>query len=137
MLGDLLCLGGAALYGVSNVGQEFVVRNFSAVEFLGMIGLFGSIINGVQLYVNAERFFRALSPEAATCVPRFSISSTFRSKSGAKNKSCDSALRCALSAVLLRHRMIRRTSFFGTPNFVRDDQEAMPTAQQCGRASLQ
>ena len=49
VLGDLLCLGGAALYGVSNVGQEFVVRNFNRVEFLGMIGLFGSVINGVQL----------------------------------------------------------------------------------------
>ncbi len=49
VLGDLLCLGGATLYGVSNVGQEFVVRNFNSVEFLGMIGLFGSVINGVQL----------------------------------------------------------------------------------------
>lgn len=49
VLGDMLCLAGAALYGISNVAQEIVVRNFSAVEFLGMIGLFGSIINGIQL----------------------------------------------------------------------------------------
>ena len=45
----MLCLGGATLYGISNVGQEFVVKNFNIVEFLGMMGLFGSIINGVQL----------------------------------------------------------------------------------------
>ena len=49
LVGDMLCLGGATLYGISNVGQEFVVKNFNIVEFLGMMGLFGSIINGVQL----------------------------------------------------------------------------------------
>jgi solute carrier family 35 protein F1/2 len=46
----MLVLFGAALYGVSNVGQEFVVRSFDRVEFLGMIGLFGCIINGIQLW---------------------------------------------------------------------------------------
>ena len=49
VLGDLLCLLGALLYGLSNVGQEYIVRSFSRVEFLGMLGLFGSVINGVQL----------------------------------------------------------------------------------------
>ncbi len=49
VLGDMLCLAGATLYGISNVAQEFSVRNFNKVEFLGMIGLFGSIINGIQL----------------------------------------------------------------------------------------
>ncbi|XP_043226334.1 solute carrier family 35 member F2-like isoform X1 [Amphibalanus amphitrite] len=51
LVGDMLCLGGATLYGISNVGQEFVVKNFNIVEFLGMMGLFGSVINGVQLAV--------------------------------------------------------------------------------------
>ncbi|ELU05103.1 hypothetical protein CAPTEDRAFT_143259 [Capitella teleta] len=48
LLGDVLVLLGAALYGVSNVGQEFVVRSFDRVEFLGSIGFFGCIINGIQ-----------------------------------------------------------------------------------------
>ncbi|XP_077488662.1 solute carrier family 35 member F2-like [Amblyomma americanum] len=49
LLGDMLCLGGAALYGVSNVAQEAAVKLCGTVEFLGAIGLFGSVINGIQL----------------------------------------------------------------------------------------
>ncbi|ODM92239.1 Solute carrier family 35 member F1 [Orchesella cincta] len=47
-LGDMLCLAGAFLYGISNVAQEFVVKTFDIVEFLGMIGLFGSFVSGAQ-----------------------------------------------------------------------------------------
>ncbi|KAJ7363595.1 hypothetical protein OS493_009755 [Desmophyllum pertusum] len=50
-IGDVLVLCGAIMYGVSNVAQEFVVKNFSRVEFLGMIGLFGSIISAVQMII--------------------------------------------------------------------------------------
>ncbi|XP_035710828.1 solute carrier family 35 member F2 isoform X2 [Folsomia candida] len=46
--GDMLCLSGAFLYGVSNVAQEFVVHSFDLVEFLGMVGLFGSFVSGAQ-----------------------------------------------------------------------------------------
>ncbi|KTF83459.1 hypothetical protein cypCar_00038494, partial [Cyprinus carpio] len=42
LLGDLLVLAGATLYGISNVCEEFIVKNLSRVEFLGMMGLFGS-----------------------------------------------------------------------------------------------
>ncbi|CAL4061483.1 unnamed protein product, partial [Meganyctiphanes norvegica] len=52
LLGDMLCLGGATLYGISNVAEELTIKSRnSVVEFLGMIGLFGSIINGIQLLV--------------------------------------------------------------------------------------
>ncbi|CAH1230434.1 SLC35F1 [Branchiostoma lanceolatum] len=51
LLGDMLCLLGAALYGVSNVAEEYVVRHFTRVEFLGMLGLFGSVICGLQLAI--------------------------------------------------------------------------------------
>ncbi|ODM93011.1 Solute carrier family 35 member F2 [Orchesella cincta] len=51
LLGDLLCLSGAFLYGVSNVAQEFLVKTFDIVEFLGMIGLFGSVVTGIQTAV--------------------------------------------------------------------------------------
>ncbi|KAJ8383358.1 hypothetical protein AAFF_G00221480 [Aldrovandia affinis] len=39
LLGDLLVLAGATLYGISNVCEEFIVKNLSRVELLGMIGL--------------------------------------------------------------------------------------------------
>jgi len=49
LLGDGLVLVSATLYAISNVCQEYTVKNLSRVEFLGMVGLFGSIISGIQL----------------------------------------------------------------------------------------
>ncbi|XP_026184351.1 solute carrier family 35 member F2-like [Mastacembelus armatus] len=51
VLGDGLVLLSSVLYAVSNVGQEYTVKNLSRVEFLGMIGLFGTFISGIQLAV--------------------------------------------------------------------------------------
>ncbi|XP_048015945.1 solute carrier family 35 member F2 [Megalobrama amblycephala] len=51
LLGDGLVLVSATLYAISNVCQEYTVKNLSRVEFLGMIGLFGSIISAIQLGV--------------------------------------------------------------------------------------
>lgn len=51
ILGDGLVLLSAVLYAVSNVCQEHTVKNQSRVEFLGMMGLFGTLISGVQLCV--------------------------------------------------------------------------------------
>lgn len=48
ILGDVFCVCGAFLYGVSNVAEEFVVKTFDRTEFLAMLGLFGSLINGIQ-----------------------------------------------------------------------------------------
>ncbi|XP_042286045.1 solute carrier family 35 member F2 isoform X1 [Thunnus maccoyii] len=51
VLGDGLVLLSAVLYAVSNVCQEYTVKNLSRVEFLGMMGLFGTLISGIQLTV--------------------------------------------------------------------------------------
>lgn len=48
-MGDCLVLISAALYAVSNVGQEHTVKNLSRVEFLGMVGLFATIISAIQM----------------------------------------------------------------------------------------
>lgn len=48
-VGDMLCLGGALLYAVANVSEEFLVKQYSRMEYLGMIGLFGVLISGVQM----------------------------------------------------------------------------------------
>ena len=47
-LGDLLSILGAVLYACSNVSQEVLVK-VDRVEYLGMLGLFGTIISGVQV----------------------------------------------------------------------------------------
>ncbi|XP_070773712.1 solute carrier family 35 member F2-like [Enoplosus armatus] len=51
VLGDGLVLLSAVLYAVSNVCQEYTVKTLSRVEFLGMMGLFGTLISGIQLAV--------------------------------------------------------------------------------------
>ncbi|KAM3869013.1 solute carrier family 35 member F2-like [Diretmus argenteus] len=51
LLGDGLVLLSAVLYAVSNVCQEYTVKNLSRIEFLGMMGLFGTLISGIQLAV--------------------------------------------------------------------------------------
>ncbi|XP_030638956.1 solute carrier family 35 member F2 [Chanos chanos] len=51
LLGDGLVLISAALYAVSNVCQEYTVKNLSRMEFLGMMGLFGTLISVIQMAV--------------------------------------------------------------------------------------
>lgn len=46
--GDLFVLLGAACYGISNVGQEYLVSKRPVYEFLGQLGFWGVFINGVQ-----------------------------------------------------------------------------------------
>ncbi|KFX95901.1 hypothetical protein V495_03924 [Pseudogymnoascus sp. VKM F-4514 (FW-929)] len=46
--GDLFGLLGATLYGLSNVFEEWFVSRRPMYEVLGMLGVFGIIINGVQ-----------------------------------------------------------------------------------------
>lgn len=51
LLGDGLVLLSASLYAVSNVCQEYTVKNLSREEFLGMVGLFGSVISTIQMVI--------------------------------------------------------------------------------------
>nr|CAD7200875.1 unnamed protein product [Timema douglasi] len=49
LLGDMLCLGGSAMFAALMVTEEFVVKTLDWVEYLGMLGLFGSLFCGLQL----------------------------------------------------------------------------------------
>ncbi|KAK7810844.1 hypothetical protein U0070_020009 [Myodes glareolus] len=51
LIGDVLVLLGASLYAVSNACEEYIVKKLSRQEFLGMVGLFGTIISGIQLLI--------------------------------------------------------------------------------------
>ncbi|XP_064501295.1 solute carrier family 35 member F2 isoform X1 [Pseudopipra pipra] len=55
VIGDVLVLLGASLYAISNVSEEYIVKNLSRVEFLGMVGLFGTIVSGLQLAIVEHR----------------------------------------------------------------------------------
>ncbi|XP_069496725.1 solute carrier family 35 member F2 isoform X2 [Ambystoma mexicanum] len=51
LIGDGLVLLGASLYAVSNVCEEYIVKNLTREEFLGMLGLFGTFVSGIQLII--------------------------------------------------------------------------------------
>jgi solute carrier family 35 protein F1/2 len=45
----MLCLGGAVLFSVTTVLQELVVKTVDIIEYLGMIGFFGTILSCMQM----------------------------------------------------------------------------------------
>ncbi|KAF9208823.1 hypothetical protein BGZ49_007379 [Haplosporangium sp. Z 27] len=49
--GDIFCIIGATLYAFSNCGQEYLVRQMPMYEVVGQLGLWGTIINGIQLAI--------------------------------------------------------------------------------------
>eukprot|EP00164_Ancoracysta_twista_P002301 GFYU01003044.1.p1 GENE.GFYU01003044.1~~GFYU01003044.1.p1 ORF type:complete len:410 (+),score=59.27 GFYU01003044.1:161-1390(+) len=51
IIGDVLCLVGATLYGISNVGQEAIVKGDCEKEWFRMLGTFGFIICFCQLLI--------------------------------------------------------------------------------------
>jgi solute carrier family 35 protein F1/2 len=75
VIGDLLCFAGATLYAISNVGQEALVKSYDRTEFLAMLGVFGSVINGVQLLAleRGELAAIAWTPATAGCVLGFAL----------------------------------------------------------------
>lgn len=52
--GDILCFMASILYAVSNVASEFYIKENSKLEYLSMIGFFGTLISIVQMFT-AER----------------------------------------------------------------------------------
>ncbi|XP_065585030.1 solute carrier family 35 member F2-like isoform X2 [Artemia franciscana] len=49
LTGDMVCMAGAFFYGVTNVAEEHFIKKYDQIEFLGMLGLFGTVISGFQL----------------------------------------------------------------------------------------
>lgn len=49
--GDLLCFFSSILYALSNVLSEIFIKESSKLEYLSMIGFFGSLISIVQMWV--------------------------------------------------------------------------------------
>ncbi|KAJ1349111.1 hypothetical protein KIN20_004562 [Parelaphostrongylus tenuis] len=76
LVGDMLCLGGSLLYSIANVSEEFLVKQHSRVEYLGMVGLFGSLISGIQLAILEHKNLAQLNWNATTisCFILFAIS---------------------------------------------------------------
>ncbi|KHJ33298.1 putative solute carrier protein [Erysiphe necator] len=78
MKGDLFGLVGATFYGLSNVFEEWFVSKRPIYEVLGMLGLFGVIINGVTAAIfDRQSFMIAVwNLEIAGYIAGFTISLT-------------------------------------------------------------
>lgn len=76
LLGDAYCLMGAALYAVSNVCQEALVKTHDRFEFLGFLGVFGTLFSAVQLAIfeRAELAGIAWTPDTACLLGGFVVS---------------------------------------------------------------
>ncbi|KAH7314562.1 hypothetical protein KP509_21G009300 [Ceratopteris richardii] len=51
LLGDALVIIGATLYAFTNVSEEFLIKNVDFLELMTFLGLFGSIISGIQVAI--------------------------------------------------------------------------------------
>ncbi|XP_061992963.1 uncharacterized protein LOC133710836 isoform X2 [Rosa rugosa] len=48
--GDILVIAGSTLYAVTNVSEEFLVKNADRVELMSLLGFFGAIVSAIQMY---------------------------------------------------------------------------------------
>ena len=60
LIGDLLVLLGCCCYAVSNLGQEQIVKQHHRIEWLAMLGLFGTLISLIQMLATERSTLSAL-----------------------------------------------------------------------------
>lgn len=70
--GDLLAITGAMMYGLNDTLTELSVKKFSIFEFLGMLGLFGTIFSIFQIIILEPDAFSVLfhhskTSDSSTC----------------------------------------------------------------------
>jgi solute carrier family 35 protein F1/2 len=73
--GDLFCVLGATLYAVSNVYQEFLVRQTPLYEVVGQLGFWATILNGIQLAILERNEIRNVkwTPEVVGYIIGFDV----------------------------------------------------------------
>ncbi|KAF3778298.1 Solute carrier family 35 member F1 [Nymphaea thermarum] len=67
--GDLLVVGGSMLYGISNVSEEFLVKNADRVELMAMLGTFGAIIGACQIIILERHELQSIHWTAGAVLP--------------------------------------------------------------------
>ncbi|KAJ7957372.1 Solute carrier family 35 member F1 [Quillaja saponaria] len=68
-IGDLLVIAGSTLYAISNVSEEFLVKNADRVELMSMLGLFGAIISAIQISILERNELRSIHWTAGAALP--------------------------------------------------------------------
>ncbi|KAH1200466.1 Solute carrier family 35 member F1 [Glycine max] len=67
--GDLLVIVGATLYAISNVSEEFLVKNADRVELMAMLGLSGGIISAIQISILERNELKSIHWSAEAALP--------------------------------------------------------------------
>ncbi|XP_027928774.1 solute carrier family 35 member F1-like [Vigna unguiculata] len=67
--GDLLVIAGATLYAISNVSEEFLVKNADRVELMAMLGLSGGIISAIQISILERNELKSIHWSAEAALP--------------------------------------------------------------------
>ncbi|GAV69654.1 DUF914 domain-containing protein, partial [Cephalotus follicularis] len=70
-IGDSLVIAGATLYAISNVSEEFLVKNADRVELMSFLGLFGAIISAIQISILERNELKAIHWSAGAALPFF------------------------------------------------------------------
>ncbi|KAL1191554.1 hypothetical protein V5N11_002374 [Cardamine amara subsp. amara] len=71
--GDFLVLAGATFYAVSNVSEEFLVKNADRIELMSFLGLFGAIIGAIQISIFERGALNAIHWSTETVLPYLGI----------------------------------------------------------------
>ncbi|PIA29707.1 hypothetical protein AQUCO_05800071v1 [Aquilegia coerulea] len=67
--GDLLVIVGSMLYAVTNVSEEFLVKNVDRVEIMAMLGLFGAVVSACQISILEREELRSIHWSAGAVLP--------------------------------------------------------------------
>ncbi|KAK1626096.1 hypothetical protein QYE76_000411 [Lolium multiflorum] len=67
--GDMLVFAGATLYAVSNVTEEYIVKEGSRVELMAMLGVFGAVISAIQICILEREELRSTQWNAGALLP--------------------------------------------------------------------
>ncbi|XP_020531928.1 solute carrier family 35 member F2 isoform X3 [Amborella trichopoda] len=67
--GDMLVIGGSMLYAISNVGEEFFVKNIDRVELMAMLGTFGAVVSACQISILERQELQSIKWTAAAVLP--------------------------------------------------------------------
>lgn len=67
--GDMLVVAGSMLYAISNVSEEFLVKNADRIELMAMLGLFGAIISACQISILERNELKSIHWSAGAVIP--------------------------------------------------------------------
>ncbi|XP_065868754.1 uncharacterized protein [Euphorbia lathyris] len=67
--GDILVIAGATLYAISNVSEEFLVKNADRVELMALLGLFGAIASAIQISILERSELKSIQWSAGAALP--------------------------------------------------------------------